>query len=667
MIAVLMAAAMSAAVRAPGDPAGWNRAMVEVVDIDSLSLSPDGGELLFRTSQQQVEVNRTLLNWHVLDTRSGRVRSLGSAGDAIFDDPGILRAEPPIWLGDGRTAVVRQRGGGATGIWMLRPSASEFARAVTQAADIEAIRLGADGKSILYEVGASREEICLAEEEERDRGVRITPQVDLAQNLFRGGSVEGRQASQRLTGYWFMRSGLLSDAPRQTWRWTPASGTNEPVGKPTAKPAFVAPSIAAAASIAGLNGGRADAFWDGFEGRLEWRVGGKTAIRCAAAMCRQMRVASFAWLVEGQELLVTFTDRYFQQTLASWDLARNRLRPIARGEGLLSGSRRGSAPCATGQNAAYCVEASAAGPPRLVRIDLRTGRTANLFDPNAALRLAYRPSVERLSLRLKDGTPVAGVLLNGGAAHARAPLFINYYRCEGFLRGGEGDEWPIAALIDAGFTIACLNTAPFQGAQDAVETYQNGLASVQALIGGLVGEGRIDPRRVAMGGFSFGSEVTMWTAMKSDLLAAVSIASAQPEPTDYWYGAILGPSHDKVVREVWGLGPPEQTAVRWREISPAFNANKINTPVLLQLPEQEARRIPQLFAALRKAGTPVEFWAYPDEAHIKVEPLHRLAVYERNFDWFTYWLLGARDPAAAKAEQYHRWDEMKEGWRSRKV
>lgn len=88
-------------------------------------------------------------------------------------------------------------------------------------------------------------------------------------------------------------------------------------------------------------------------------------------------------------------------------------------------------------------------------------------------------------------------------------------------------------------------------------------------------------------------------------------------------------------------------------------AEKIHVPILFQLPEQEARRIPELYTRLARNGTPTELHAFPDEGHIKVQPRHRLAVYERNLDWFRYWLQDHRDQDQAKAEQYRRWDELR--------
>ena len=245
-----------------------------------------------------------------------------------------------------------------------------------------------------------------------------------------------------------------------------------------------------------------------------------------------------------------------------------------------------------------------------------------------------------------------------------APLYLNYYLCEGFLRGGEGDEWPIPELLEAGFAVACINMVPSTGPQDAVQDNRTAIEAVRKVISALSQEGVVDPSKVAMGGFSHGSEIALWVAIHSRLLAAASIASAQIEPAGFWPYAVPGSDIHGAMRRVWGLGTPDETPSRWRLVSPAFSAERIRSPVLFQLPEQEARRIPELYSRLASSGTPTEFYAFPDEAHIKVQPRHRLAVYERNLDWFRYWLQDYRDPNPEKVEQYRRWDQLRQRWRA---
>ncbi len=56
-----------------------------------------------------------------------------------------------------------------------------------------------------------------------------------------------------------------------------------------------------------------------------------------------------------------------------------------------------------------------------------------------------------------------------------------------------------------------------------------------------------------------------------------------------------------------------------------------------------------------------DLYVFPNEPHQKFQPKHKLAVYERNLDWFRFWLQGYEDPDPAKAAQYACWREMKAG------
>src|SRR3546814_19693479 len=52
-------------------------------------------------------------------------------------------------------------------------------------------------------------------------------------------------------------------------------------------------------------------------------------------------------------------------------------------------------------------------------------------------------------------------------------------------------------------------------------------------------------------------------------------------------------------------------------------------------------------------------FVYPNEHHIKWQPAHRLAVYERDIDRFAFWFQNVVDPDPAKAAEYDRWKEMR--------
>lgn len=638
------------------------RELVEVVDISALAPSPDGRLVAFRTDRPSVSRNSYDLAWHVIDLATGGQTEIAEAGEPIINDPGLLAAEAPIWSPDRRWIYYRALRSGSVQIWRSAVDGSGSQAVTAEEGDVLSLEASRDGWAILYRVGPPRKEIEQAELAEYDSGILVDEHVELGQNVFRGAIVNGRRTTQRLTGSWFSRSGLLWSRPpieRQLDLATLATTARaRESGTPATEPG--APPDATARSSAG---DVATASWSGSESRLAVHRanGAGTPIICTVAECRAERIAWIAWRPGRDQLVFATSDRAFRDTLRLWDLSSGRARTIIQGNGMLSGGRNENSPCAVGGAEAVCVLAEPRSPPRLEALDLETGAGRPLSDPNRTLRARQWPWTERLSWRTPDGRQFTGVLfLPEGAPRRPLPLFISYYRCEGFIRGGMGDEWPLALLASSGIASVCVNATRIGGPQDAVEHYRAALAGIEVLIDVLVNRGIADRSRVGMGGLSFGSEVTMWAVMHSDLVSVASVASPQFEPSNYWFNGVRGRDHHKLLRQVWGLGSPEETPERWRLVSPALNVERIRAPLLLQLPEQESRYAIELYARLTTRPTPTELYVFPDEPHIKVQPRHRLAVYHRNLDWFRFWLQAYEDPDPAKAEQYRRWRYLRE-------
>jgi len=91
--------------------------LVEVADLGSLSLSPDGNYLLFRTERADLSRNSYDLAWHSYDVRTGELRRIAGAGDPIYSDPGLIEENKPVWLAGGRSFAYRALVDGAIGIW----------------------------------------------------------------------------------------------------------------------------------------------------------------------------------------------------------------------------------------------------------------------------------------------------------------------------------------------------------------------------------------------------------------------------------------------------------------------------------------------------------------------------------------------------------------------
>lgn len=638
--------------------------IVQLVEISSLSASPDGRSVAFRTEQARLDLNSHILSWHVADLAHGTSVPLGGGGAPMYNDPGVIEAGAPVWSPDSRAIFYRALIDGAVGIWRSGIDGGGSALVFRGDADVESLE--ADGAHARFVLGPSRDEVRAAEQREYDEGILIDQSVALNQNLVRSGFVNGRLATQRLRGEWFTRTGLLWDVPRRQRTLdleTLETGPATPAPPPPALPELgVYPGISARSAA----GATVTAVWEKGVTRVEMiPSAGDTPVRCAAPICRE-RIVAVAWRPGTDEVLLTVQNRHLGHSLYLWDTSSGGARLVASSDGYLAGGREGDSPCAVTHAFAACVAASAISPPRLERIDLESGARTVLFDPNAALRQHEMPRLERLEWRSAEGESFTGILLlPPGGRHERLPLFLNYYHCGGFLSGGVGDELPFLPLAASGMAVACINLPPPEGVEDFLGRYDQGLEAVKALVARLDRRELIDRDRVGMAGLSFGSEVTMWTMMHSDLLAAAAIASSQIEPTYYWFNSVRGRSQPEVLRRFWELGAPHETPEAWRRRTAALNIEKIKAPLLMQLPEQEARNVVQLYSRLSRSTTPTELYVFPDSAHLKLQPRQRMAAHRRYLDWFRFWLQGYSDPDPTRADQYRRWTLLAERYRSR--
>lgn len=634
--------------------------LVEVADIESLAPSPDGRLVAFRVQRPSVLGNSYAIDWYVADLATGHSHRVGDGGEPIYND-GVIETEAPVWSPDGRFFHHRALVDGAIGIWRTAVDGSGSRLVVGGDADVESLAAAPDGASLFYVTGPTRDEILRVERREHDEGILVDETVDMSQNLFRGGWVHGRLASQRLVGRWYSRDGLLWRAPRTRHRLDLRSLATSSEPEP---PRGVEPLRAAAAppalSATSATGDIATATGEEGARSLSVRRSDGGNIACPARACRNARIVALAWRPGHDVMVFTTVDSHFRQSLHVWSPRAGRVRQLAVGEGLLSGGRHPYTPCAATAENLICVAAGAASPPQVVRVDLDSGEQAVLLDPNSALRARGTPRVEHLSWRLADGRLASGtIFFPSQPVAARAPVFLTYYYCYGYLRGGVGDEFPLLSLVEAGFVVGCLNMVPFAAWGDGVDRYRSAQGSVESLLHLLEGRGVIDRRRVGMGGFSAGSEAAMWIAMNSNLLAAASISSPPYEPSAYWMGAMRGRDNRRVMREFMQAGPPDEDEQRWRVFAPALNVARISAPLLMQFPAQEVRHAAEFHARLSNTTTPVEMYAYPDEAHVKIQPRHRYSVYRRNLDWFRYWLQSHVDSDPARAEQYRRWDALR--------
>jgi dipeptidyl aminopeptidase/acylaminoacyl peptidase len=653
------------------------RRLLEVVDLEWPVTSPNGHKVAFRAVQASVERNTYDSVWYVQDMDNGSppVR-VAEGGVPLRDSAGGVLPAVAVWSPDGLYIYFRAFFDGSVAVWRARADGSG-ARSITRdAADVRAFSLSPDGRILTYGVGATREDVAAAERAEYYQGIHVDKALPLGQNLFRSGYIKGRLATQRL-GFWFDRVPLLANTPDQ-WRAVDlASGkmrelTASGVSQARQTDAPIVPKSVRKPWKLAIDP-------DGQRVALLHRVGESTGlvqkpdvelwvvdrnkgrpIKCQDASCTKREITGVQWRPGSDEVLFTVTDpsEGLAQSIFRWSVGTGVVQPVTYSRGLINGGRDQFSQCGVSHQALLCVAAEADRPPHLERIDLETGSHRLLYDPNESLA---RDMTKDIRVRMLRWTDAKGQQFTGQYFPAKetpgspSPLFVTYYKCSGFLRGGVGDEWPLASLASNGISALCINAAPYL--KDAVVRYDSGTSAVRSVIDRLASAGEVDRSKVGMGGLSFGTEVTLWTVIHSHLLSAASVSSLAISQQYYLLGSLKGDDFKTGLRDLWQLGPPGDTVKQWQRISPALNLDKIQIPILMQLPEQEfTQSLDYAVPLVGKLGADV--YVFPNEPHQKFQPRHKMAVYERNMDWFRFWLLGVEDGNPAKVQQYKHWREM---------
>jgi dipeptidyl aminopeptidase/acylaminoacyl peptidase len=673
------AVSVAACSAASAQPMPTSRMLVEMSDLSGISISPDGRFVAYAIERAAVETNSRSLTWYVQPLEgSGAARPVAGA-EPMLNAAGGRAPELPQWSTDSQWLYFRALRRAGIQVWRVRPDGRDLSQVTADDGNVLSFEL-VGNQSLVYEAGAPRAAVEEAEQRAYDRGILIDGSVPVGRPLHRSSYLNGRHASPRYMGSWLEVGEMLAQTPPRHQSVDLATGIareatpaevqrfrefrdgpslNLPEG-------FLTRTVHATTAGVALAPESEDAY-----PRLNAIVGSNSGapIVCGDPSCYRPRW--FRWRPGSSEIVYASRNPAATVThsLHAWNVRTGRIRLIARTESSLTGGFAidvlGSR-CDVGQRYAVCAAEEPNGPARLERFDLESGARHVLADPNRGLQDVAGPSGEFMTWSDGEGREFTGVYFpaRGSGGTGRVPLFVHYYSCRGYLRGGTGDEWPMATLAASGIAVLCINTysprQPITAAnQNAQRQYEEGLSGIRAAIELLTARG-IDPARVGIGGLSQGSEVAMWTARHSDLLAAMSLATPQMSETYYWQRGLLGEHFQRVARGAYGLtGSPDEAPEQWQRLSPRSSVDRLQFPILLQLPEEEYLVAMEYYIPLVRAGAPIEMYVFPDEPHVKIQPRHKLAVYERNLDWFRFWLQGYEDPAPEKAEQYVRWRTLR--------
>ncbi|MDP3736410.1 MAG: Atxe2 family lasso peptide isopeptidase [Hyphomonadaceae bacterium] len=665
--------------------------LVEARGLSGLAVSLDGASVAIQVDHQDISGNRTVLDWWIVRLSDGHATRVADGGEPRWNVNGFVALETPQWSPDGEWLYFRRLANQEVQLWRASRDGAREEQITDDTSDVEAFIVSTDG-AVIYAVGpGTRDEIKRKEALEIDAGVLLDQTIIKGFPIVHGFPVNGRMATLRLfpDAANFGRSTLLGDTPLRSWRIDPRTGAIGPANDADAErlAQLWLESSGASQRLDPLDAGRAISRQHGrarvvsattappgsdtasASGKtLAWQDRDGPSRQCEALVCPGADdISVVGWTSDDRRLI--FQTRTFDTVrLNSWDVLTNIVETLDESPGVLGSDESGTTgTCQLAGAEAICISASADAPPRVVAIDLKSGKRRSLFEPNPDLSPDRLGSATAITLTDRFGNTTVGrlILPKDVPPGRRLPLVITSYRCDGFLLGGSGRDVPEHVLAGLGHAAVCVDltydvvrrAANFEVTQDSVNT--SAVDFFEDAVRVLDRQGLVDPKRVALNGFSGGTTAVTFAITQSLKFTTAGVTTeGSLDPITCYVTSPARTCASLAQRQ--GFKRPYDDRAGILRNSPALNVEQIRTPLLMQLPEVEYVTMLQLYSAMQDYGRAVEMHVFPAAYHYKNQPRQRLSVYNRNVDWINFWLLGRESSELDRNDQNARWRELRD-------
>ncbi|GFE90384.1 hypothetical protein GCM10011488_53380 [Steroidobacter agaridevorans] len=668
--------------------------LIALRDIDSFSLSPDGKKFAVLIRQADPVANGYRTGWFIGSTDDGALTSAGDGGEARLMRimtgrcGGDLVGSSSRWSADGQWIAYTVQRNGEIQLWRSSVDGKIQQQLTHNEADVRDFAWSEDGRTLFFTVGSTRSAQRAREEKGGRDGFPLQEFQWFTEMVYRATPVGPIETDLTV---WAVASDGRDERPadaagrkqfeeglRRGYSWGRDYSQTmkvEDFGGSGAPP------------VVGKNGVRAslvrvDPSERGFLPKLRLtaslRPDGSQPIACNAEECVAQIFSKVWWSPDGKQVIfwreegINFSD----QGIYSWTPASGVVKPLKRA----SGDRFKE--CELLGQRLICVHETRLQPAHIVSIDTRSGRTSVLADFNPEFKNLRLPKVERFewdappdTVRLGYSKRAYGYIVYPPDfdPNKKYPVLIAPYGAQGFIRGDVGDEQPMLVYAANGFVVldtAFLLPLGDMGAADGGTLYEKMFSAehgfphmtmlMESTMRGLdaaVARGWVDETRVGMGGLSQGAMASLYALQKLDRLSAVSVSGPSLSQIDVYLETSYGA---EIAKRIGGGVKRPEAAEYWAQIDLADHMDSIEAPILMHIADREAIGIMRLQYRLSDARKPYEAFIFQDEYHQKWQPAHRYAIYNRNLDWYRFWLQDYEDPSAEKADQYRRWRALRE-------
>jgi len=261
--------------------------------------------------------------------------------------------------------------------------------------------------------------------------------------------------------------------------------------------------------------------------------------------------------------------------------------------------------------------------------------------------------------------------------HKRYPLLIQTYGFSPdrfYLDGpntfdGYTSAFAGRAFLREGILVLAMplgaDSAPAQSARQGQLAFHDG---VRSAIDALVKEGRVDPSRVGIIGFSaYGQRVLNLLAFGDAPIRASTIADG--DANTMFSLAVTYASADTMWgrKEAANEGLPFGDGLAaWVRNDPSLHTDCIRAALRIETYGPWVLNNWDIYALLRRQYKPAEMVVIPDGTHSLSTPGDRMASLQGNVDWYAFWLadrtrrtpLLAAETTNSLATQYAHWQQM---------
>jgi dipeptidyl aminopeptidase/acylaminoacyl peptidase len=664
--------------------------MVEMREITSVSLAPDGARIVVGVCHPNPRTNKMELSWVIIPLRGAGKPITLPAGEDISDPvgPGALLNQQAQWSRDGNWFFYIRRDGAEVQLWETS-SNGETTRQVTHSkSDLIGLAASADPDELIVTLAPDRDRLNKAEEEEDRNGIlyddRIVAGMSLSENL----PVIDRWRNVRITdtaisgGWappgWNATTAAVFDIKRHKLVTRPGSAANASKSSALENANYRVTAVPTGQAAV------VDPMYYPGQYTLQLESKAKTAptVKCILVECVAHRITILGWSPNASEIYYVadfhgggIGDRLpGQAAIYAWNPEGNSVRLIHDAGGrlynLIGTFGKTVVPASIIDQEIVVASSGVDQPPLVETISLVDGAAHVIFDPNAELRALTKGRAAWRTWPTASAYPGRGVFVlpDDYQPGRRYPAVITSYSCgNGFLRGGGGDNAPEFVAAHLGFVAICVHMPVREiiaDGSDMNRIYSTMCDIVSALIADQTKAGLLDSQRIGLSGQSLGANFGTYCIARSSQFAAAAFRHGSAFERIRWDLFDTQASRRDPVNSIYAKfgmpNPRNDPTGKWDAISVVRRARDINTPTLFEANDTEYLTTLPLWSAMHEESKAVEMRVFPKETHQLRQPVHQLMNFEQQLDWFRFWLKHEEDPDPSKRDQYIRWNKLRE-------